>query len=185
MRESALFGTMFGLGAGAVLVGVTVSRLVVGQAPEKPAEEPPAAVVEATPAAVGPAPPVIVKPAPSAAMQSSPPPVVSSVAPPAEVALSGQHRPVPRKHLRAPAVQEAAPKPAPVVEPAPPATGSIANREAPPAAPKPSVQADDPPIARDAPVADDGPITIVRGGVARPALRAPGAHVIQVEPQGQ
>jgi hypothetical protein len=186
MRESALFGTMFGLGAGAVLVGVTVSRLVVGQAPEKPAEEPPAAVVEATPraAAVEPA-PVIVKPGPPAAMQSSPPPDVSSVAPPAEVALSGQHRVLPRKHLRAPAVQEAAPKPAPVVEPAPSATGSIANHEAPTASPKPSVQVDDPPIARDAPGASDGPITIVRGGVARPASRAPGAHVIQVEPQGQ
>ena len=63
MRESALFGTMFGLGAGAVLVGVTVSRLVVGQAPDKPAEGPP----------------------PAAAIESSLPPLVSSVAPPAEI----------------------------------------------------------------------------------------------------
>ena len=172
MRESALFGTMFGLGAGAVLVGVTVSRLVVGQASEKPAEEPPAPVVDVQPPApvVIPAPPAAVTPPPAAAIQSSPP-----VAPPAEIALSGQHRAVPRKPRRPSAVEEAASKPAPVVEEAAP-TGSIANRGAPAAAPPPP-QLDDPPIARDAPVA------IVRGGAAPPGSRAPGARIIQVEPQ--
>jgi hypothetical protein len=181
MRESALFGTMFGLGAGAVLVGVTVSRLVGGPAPEKPAEQPSAAVVEA-------APPAAVTP-PPAAIPSAPPPVVSSVAPPAEIALSGQHRALPRKHRRPPAeaaapsapapIVEATPRtPAPVVEQTPPATASIANREAPSPAPQPA-RVDDPPVARD------GPIAIVRGGVARPASGGPGARVIQVEPQGQ
>ena len=58
MRESALFGTMFGLGAGAVLVGVTVSRLVVGQATDNAAAELPAVAVETVrPAAVEPPPP--------------------------------------------------------------------------------------------------------------------------------
>jgi hypothetical protein len=174
MRESALFGTMFGLGAGAVLVGVTVSRLVGGQVAEKPAEEPPPVVVETAPRAV-------VAPSAAAAIESAAP-VVSSVAPPAEVALSGQHRVLPRKHRRPPSEEAAPPTPAPIVEatpptPAPSATGSIANREAPSSAP-PRAQVDDPPVA------SDGPIAIVRGGVARPALRAPGARIIQVEPQG-
>ncbi|MBV8753418.1 MAG: hypothetical protein JO328_11230 [Hyphomicrobiales bacterium] len=160
MRESALFGTMFGLGAGAVLVGVTVSRLVGGQVPEKPVEEPTAAVVEAPP--------------PAAAIQSAPPPAVAPVAPPAVIALSGQHRMLSRKHHRPPTPEEAVPKPAPLIEePAP--TASIATREAPPAAP-PMAQVTDDRIARDAPIA------IVRGGVVRPALRAPGPHIIHVQP---
>lgn len=182
MRESVLFGTMFGLGAGAVLVGVTVSRLVVGQAPEKAAEEPPAAAVERAPPAASTLPP-------AAAIHSATPPVVSSVAPRPEIALSGQHRALPRKHRRSSRVEEAAPTAAPVVEatpatrplvlePSPPATASIANREAPPPAP-PTPQVTDEPIERDAPIA------IVRGGVARPASHGPGAHIIQVEPQGQ
>jgi hypothetical protein len=82
MRESALFGTMFGLGAGAVLVGVTVSRLVVGQVPEKPAAEPAAAAVQAPPAAVS-----------------------SAAEPP--VAVQRQGRALPRKHRRPPVEGEA------------------------------------------------------------------------------
>jgi hypothetical protein len=164
MRESALFGTMFSLGAGAVLAGVTVSRLVVGQAPEKSAEEPPAVAVEtARPAAVEP-------PAPAAA---TPPP---AVVPRAEIALSGQHRPLPRKHRRATVAEKSAPPPAPVVEETAP-TASIAKRGAPNPAPPPRAQVDDPPLATDAPIA------IVRGGVARMESPAPGAHIIQVEPR--
>jgi hypothetical protein len=192
MRESALFGTMFGLGAGAVLVGVTVSRLVVGQASDNPAAEPPAFTVET-------APPAAVEPPPPAAVIA--PAVAPPVAPRAEIALSGQHRPLPRKHRRATVAEKSAPTstsvvkeisptasiakrevpspalppPAPVVEKtAPPA--EVAEREAPAAAP-PRAQVDDAPLARDAPIA------IVRGGVARPGSPAPGAHIIQVEPR--
>jgi len=82
MREGALFGTMFGLGAGAVIVGVTVSRLVVGQPPEQPAEEPP----------------------PSAAVVPPPAIVVSPAEPPAEA--KRQRRTVVRKHLRPSAPEE-------------------------------------------------------------------------------
>ena len=77
MRERALFGIMFGLGAGAVLVGVTVSRLVVGHTSEKLAE--PAALAGTQVAVVSPA-----------------------VEPPPQAATQRQHRAVPRKHLRAP-----------------------------------------------------------------------------------
>jgi hypothetical protein len=165
MRESALFGTMFSLGAGAVLAGVTVSRLVVGQAPEKSAEEPPAVAIEtARPAAVEPPPPAAATP-PSA--------VAPPVAPRAEIALSGQHRPLPRKHRRATVAEKSAPPPAPVVQETAP-TASIAKREVPT---PPRAQVDDTPIARDAPIA------IVRGGVARMESPAPGAHIIQVEPR--
>jgi hypothetical protein len=99
MRESALFGITFGLGAGAVLVGVTVSRLVVGHATEKVAE-----------------------PAALAAAQVA---VVSPVAePPPETAMQRQHRALPRKHLRPPVAEETAvaTPPVPTVEakPAPP-----------------------------------------------------------------
>lgn len=82
MRESALFGTMFGLGAGAVLVGVTVSRLVVGQVAEKPAAEPAAAAVQVPPAAVS-----------------------SAAEPP--VAVQRQGHALPRKHRRPPVEEEA------------------------------------------------------------------------------
>lgn len=160
MREGALFGTMFGLGSGAVLVGVTVSRLVVGQASEKPVEEPPAAVVET---------------APPAAIEPPPPAVISSVAPRAEIALSGKHRVLPRKHRRPSPADEAAPTKAPVVEQSTPTTASIPNREASDPAPPHQVA--------DAPIAPDGPIAIVRGGLARPDSGAPGARVIQVKPQ--
>jgi hypothetical protein len=134
MRESALFGTMFGLGAGAVLVGVTVSRLVVGQASDKAVEGPPAAVAETAPRAV-------VEAAPPAAVEPSPPAAVSSVAPPhAGMAMAGQHRPLPRKHRRPPAVEEAARKTAPVARDNVP-TASIAKREAPTAVPPPAEKA--------------------------------------------
>jgi len=79
MREGALFGTMFGLGAGAVLVGVTVSRLVVGQVPGKPAAELAASAVQAPPAAVSAAP-----------------------EPRAEIAVQRQGRALARKHRRPP-----------------------------------------------------------------------------------
>jgi hypothetical protein len=54
MREGVLFGTMFGLGVAAVAIGVTVSRLVVGPAPDRGAEAP-AAALESQPPAVSPA----------------------------------------------------------------------------------------------------------------------------------
>jgi len=162
MREGALFGTMFGLGAGAVLVGVTVSRLVVGQAPDKAVEEAPAGVVEtASPSAM------VATLAPPA---EPPPAVASSVAPPpAKMAMAGQHRPVPRKHRRPSTAEEAAPKTAPVAKNAtpPPAEkaapktapvaqdtappASIASREAPIAAPPPAEKA----APKTAPVAQD------------------------------
>ena len=50
MREGVLFGTMFGLGVAAVAIGVTVSRLVVGPAPDRGAEAPAAALETLTPA---------------------------------------------------------------------------------------------------------------------------------------
>jgi hypothetical protein len=40
MRESTLFGTMFGLGVAAIAIGVVVSRLVVGPAAHTGAEAP-------------------------------------------------------------------------------------------------------------------------------------------------
>jgi Meckel syndrome type 1 protein len=142
MRESALFGTMFGLGAGAVLVGVTVSRLVVGQASDKAVEAPAAVIETASPAAVDTAPPAAVEP--------SPPVAVPSVAPPpAGMAMAGHHRPLPRKHRR-PAVEEAAPKTAPVGKDIAP-SASVANREAPPAAPPPAENA----APKAGPVAQD------------------------------
>jgi hypothetical protein len=109
MREGALFATMFGLGAGAVLVGVTVSRLVVGQAPERPTivEPPPSAVIS----------PVV-----------EPPVVVPSATEPARPAVRRQHRAVVRKHRRPP-----------VQEDTPLATASVPTDEAEPAAPSPAL----------------------------------------------
>ena len=198
MREGALFGTMFGLGVGAVLVGVTVSRLVVGQAPEQPAEEPPPAAAEAPPPAVvapqspavvaPPSPAVVERPSP-AVVERPPPSVVSPVAeppavaspvaeppavassavpppvvlppaePPAE-AIARQRRTVVRKHRRAP-VQEETPL----------ATASAPTGEAEPAVPSP--------------VVGHAPVTILRGGAARPSpgSRAPGPRIIQVDPR--
>jgi hypothetical protein len=153
MRESALFGTMFSLGAGAVLAGVTVSRLVVGQAPEKSAEEPPAVAVEtARPAAVEP-------PAPAAA---TPPP---AVVPRAEIALSGQHRALPRKHRRATVAEKSAPPPAPVMKETAP-TSRVVKREAPiPAPPAPAVEETAPTASiakREAPIPTPPPAPVVQ-----------------------
>ena len=110
MREGALFGTMFGLGAGAVIVGVTVSRLVVGQAPEQPAEEPPPAAAEAPPPAiVAPPPAAVVSPAtepPAVASSAAPPIVVLSPAEPPAEAIQRQRRTVVRKHRRAPTPEQ-------------------------------------------------------------------------------
>lgn len=49
MRAGALFGMMFGLGLGAVAIGVTVSRLVIGPAVEKGGQPPAVPVVAAAP----------------------------------------------------------------------------------------------------------------------------------------
>ena len=188
MRESALFGTMFGLGAGAVLVGVTVSRLVVGQPPEKHAEAPSSVARETAPA-------LAAETARPAQVQSPPSPVVSSAVEPPKVARPREPH-APRKHLRppavvetppttAPAVQETPSPPvvqqlpsamAPVVQESPPTTASVPKREAAAAEPPP-------PDVGDAPIASPSPVAVVRGGAARPSARAPGARVIQVEPQ--
>jgi hypothetical protein len=167
MREGALFGTMFGLGVGAVLVGVTVSRLVVGQAPEQPAEEPPPAAAEAPPPAIfAPPPAALVSPAaePPAVASSAVPPaaVVSPAEPPAEAAIPRQRRTVVRKHGRAP-VQEETPL----------ATAAVPSGKAEAVVPPPTV-------------VGDPPIGIVRGGAARPSpgARAPGPRIIQVEQDG-
>src|ERR1043166_9458228 len=96
MREGALFATMFGLGSGAVLVGMTVSRLVVGQPPETLAEEPAPVVAEALPPAiVEPPSPVVVVPV------AEPPAVVlSSTEPEPAPVLERQRRALVRKHRR-------------------------------------------------------------------------------------
>jgi len=164
MREGALFATMFGLGAGAVIVGVTVSRLVVGQPPEQPPEEPPPAVTEAPPPAIiAPAPAAVVAPAtePPAVASSAVPPaiVVSPAEPPAEA--KRQRRTVVRKHRRPSAPEET-----------PLATAAVPSGEAEPTVPPPTV-------------VGDPPIGIVRGGAARPnpGARAPGPRIIQVDPR--
>jgi hypothetical protein len=166
MREGALFATMFGLGAGAVLVGVTVSRLVVGQAPERAAVEPPVAAAEAPPPAiVEPPPPAVFSPAaePSAVV----PPVVEPPAPPA---VQRQQRTVVRKHRRAPVQEET-----------PVATATVPRGEAEAVAP-PSVA-----VAPPSAEGGDAPIAIVRGGAARPNSggRAPGPRIIQVDPHDE
>lgn len=119
MRESALFGTMFGLGAGAVLVGVTVSRLVVGQVPEKSAAEPAAITVQAPPAETA---------------------IPRVVEPPAQTAVQRQGRALPRKHRRPPVEEESPAATASVP------TASAPNLEAGAAPPAP-VDAGDSPIA--------------------------------------
>jgi hypothetical protein len=156
MREGALFATMFGLGAGAVLVGVTVSRLVVGQAPERAAVEPPVAAAEAPPPAiVEPPPPAVFSPA--AEPPAVAPPVVDLPAPPA---VERQHRAVVRNHRRPPLREET-----------PLATPSVPAGEAETIVPPPTVVGE--------------PVAILRGGAARsnPGGRAPGPRIIQVDPQ--
>jgi len=163
MREGALFGTMFGLGAGAVLVGVVVSRLVVGQAPERPAEEPSAAV-EVQPTNAEPKSPVVVSPVaepPAVVSSAVPPPVVAPVVePPQQPATLRRHRAVVRKHRRPP------------VEETPLATASVPSGEAETVVPSPAG-------------VDHPPIAVVRGGATRSIAgsRASGPHIIQVDPQ--
>jgi hypothetical protein len=158
MRARALFAIMFGLGAGAVAVGVTVSLLVVGPAPERGIETSPPAAVETTPA-TAPATPL----------------ALTSVAePPTEPVTPRSRRALARKHFRPEVVE-------------PDATASAPRREAdtPIAEPWP-VAIDGGSVAIDgAPVAIDGaPVAIVRGGAA-PATRAhsPGPRIIQLDPE--
>jgi hypothetical protein len=153
MRESALFGTMFGLGAGAVLVGVTVSRLVVGQPPEKPAVEPPKVARPREPRA----------------------PPRKHLRPPAVVETSPTTAPVVQETPSPPVVQQLPSAMAPVVQEPPPTTASVPKREAAAAEP-PALE------VRDTPITSPSPVAVVRGGAARPGSRAPGARVIQVEP---
>jgi hypothetical protein len=198
MREGGLFATMFGLGAGAVLVGVTVSRLVVGQLSERPVGEPPvlaaevpvpavveAVAAEAAAAAAGAPPrPAVLEPPPAAivAPVPAPPAVVTVPAEPPAVVSS----PPPRASVSPPAeppVEVAPPRQArkvvrkhrrpPVEDEAPLATASIPTEEAEPAALSAGVH--------------HAPIAIVRGGVAwpRPGAHAPGPHIIQVGPSGR
>src|ERR1043166_7928324 len=96
MREGALFATLFGRGAGAVLVGMPVSRLVVGQPPETLAEEPAPVVAEAPP-------PAIVEPVSSAVVlpAAEPPAVGPSATEPAPApAVERQRRTLVRKRGR-------------------------------------------------------------------------------------
>ena len=154
MREGALFGTMFGLGAGAVLVGVTVSRLVVGQAPERPAAEPPSVAAELRPAVAETPPPAVVS-------SAVPPPVVAAVVePPPQPATRRQRRPIVRKHPRPPLQEET-----------PLATASVPSGEPETVLPSPAG-------------ADQPPVAVVRSGAARPIAgsRAPGPHIIHVDP---
>ena len=157
MREGALFATMFGLGAGAVLVGMTVSRLVVGQPPETLAEEPAPVFAEALPPAiVEPPSPVVVVPV------AEPPAVVLSATEPAPAsAVERQRRTLARKHRR------------PMPEETPFATASVPRAEVEIVAPAPAE-------------ASHPPITIVRGGAARPSpgARAPGPRIIKVDSDG-
>jgi hypothetical protein len=172
MREGALFASMFGLGAGAVLVGVTVSRLVVGQPPERSAEEPPPAVAEVSPAVAEVPPPTIVEPPAAAVVESVRPALVAPVAePPAAVpsatepapppAVERQRRTLVRKHRR------------PIPAETPFATASVPPGEAETVVPRPT-EASHPPIA------------VVRGGTARPTAgaRAPGPRIIHVDSDG-
>jgi len=151
MREGALFGTTFGLGAGAVLVGVAVSRLVVGQPADKPGENPPPAVVEAAPADVTEAPPAVVSSVPQRS---------------ADAATPRPRRVLPRKHLRAPGHEPAPVASTPADEPAPVA----------------STPAQETAIL---PESHGATLAIVRGGAApaTPGGRAPGPHIIHVDPQ--
>ena len=157
MREGALFATMFGLGAGAVLVGVTVSRLVVGQPPEGLAEEPAPAVAEA------PLPAIAASPAPAVVAPVAEPPAVvpSATESPAAPAVERQRRALVRKHRR------------PIPEETPFATASVPRAEVEPVAPPPTE-------------AGHPPIVILRGGAARPrpGVRAPGARIIKVDSDG-
>jgi hypothetical protein len=195
MREGALFASMFGLGAGAVLVGVTVSRLVVGQAPERVAEEPPVVAAEALPAPTAEAPPAPVAEAPPPAVVSLPPAVVEpppAIVEPPAAAVAPAPAPPPATVLApAPALPAVV---APVAEPpAPPAVqrqhrAIVRKHRRPSPEETPDVTAAVPtgetePAARP-PLVAHAPIAIVRGGAARvgPGSRAPGPRIIHVDP---
>jgi hypothetical protein len=158
MRARALFAIMFGLGAGAVAVGVTVSRLVMGPAPAQDIATVAPAIVEAPATVVTPR--AVEAPPPAA---EALPPGVSAAPPPAEAAPQPRNRALARK-LRRPSVldelpPETAPVPAHEPETAPP-----------------------PPMAAPRPVEAQGaPVAIVRGGAA-PTSRAPGPRIIRVDP---
>jgi hypothetical protein len=202
MRESALFAAMFGLGAGAVLVGVTVSRLVVGQAPERAAEEPPV-ITFAPPPATTEAPPRIAEPPPAGA--KTPPPAAVETTPPAAVETTppaavettppaAAETPPPAAAKAPPAavveppraaVVASTPEPpavvAPRAEPAAPPTVQrghrlVVRRHRPPPMPEqtPVATAKVPPheTERPPPGAHPARVAIVRGGAARPALGA-------------
>jgi hypothetical protein len=97
MRARALFAIMFGLGAGAVAVGVTVSLLVVGPAPERGIETSAPAAVETTPA-TAPATPL----------------ALTSVAePPTDPVTPRSRRALARKHFRPEVVEPGATASAP------------------------------------------------------------------------
>jgi hypothetical protein len=159
MRARALFAIMFGLGVGAVAVGVTVSRLVMGPAPAQDIATVAPATVVTPPAAE--APPRAVE-APPPAVEALPPGVSAPAPPPAEAAPQRLDRALARKYRRPSVLDEL-----------PPATASVPTRE-PETAP--------PPISAPRPVEAQGaPVAIVRGGAA-PTVRAPGARIIRVEP---
>jgi hypothetical protein len=188
MREGTLFGIMFGLGVGAVAVGVTVSRLVVGPAADK-----------------GAAPPVVVREAPQPALSSAGSREVAPTALPPGVIRPPQQPVVAAPSVSRPAVVEAPlpPKPYPdsrpvAVIPSPPVdvpspaapvdkpvvlapANSPAATPPAPAAAGVNVQIGTPPDAVSPPVA------IVRSGPApaaapEPERRSGGARIIQVEP---
>jgi len=153
MREGVLFGTMFGLGVAAVAIGVTVSRLVVGPAPDRGAAAP-AAALEASVPAVSPA-------GPSAA----PTPEVAPVA-------AAATTPRPRRALLPGFARPSARVPASGEEPVAPS----------PSAPSLSVPSPSPPAAADGPpiavVRSGRASPAAPGSGHRPA----GARIIRIDP---
>jgi hypothetical protein len=98
MREGVLFGTMFGLGVAAVAIGVTVSRLVVGPAPDGGAEAPAAALETLTPAVsrAGPSvaqPPEVAPSAPAETPEIAPAAAAATSPRPRRALLPGFARP--------------------------------------------------------------------------------------------
>jgi len=155
MRARALFAMMFGLGVGAVFVGTTVSRLVVGPALNRDA---------------GRSPPVVAEPAPGAVSSIPVPPVTSSVPAPPAVASAQEPavEPAPprrrgfaRRHLRATADE------------APVASVPVAQEERPLLLELPADTAD----------TEGEPIAIVRGGAASRGGRVPGPQIIRIDPE--
>jgi hypothetical protein len=163
MREGVLFGTMFGLGVAAVAIGVTVSRLVVGPAPDRGAAAP-AAALEASAPAVSPA-------GPSAA----PTPEVAPVA-------AAATTPRPRRAFLPGFARPSASVPASGEEPVAPSPSAPSPSAPSPVAPSLSVPSPSAPAAADGP-----PIAVVRSGRASPAApgsghRPTGARIIRIDP---